>query len=331
MTMLSSAAAERGDMGQIKKQAIIVNSSLFICVYLAVQGSKFNVQCAKRLPALNFELGTLNRTLSSARLRPADAALLEPETGQQARHSDRRTDCLDDRNAELILEPVWLDVHGTLADAHRDNDLGASLDEPPGFADKVLDDLIMVRRQIRQIETCYTEVDNMMLHAVTAHDAAQERHLALVINDQAKPITYEGRDMQSGFRRTDNGNVHRGLAAVNAQFQGTEGHDGIIAFFLGSLETFDECRCHQLNFGRRHPVEVWTSCYVHDPDLDFRRRVRQRHVGASLMFLRGIATDDKSNSNHVLSFIKPLPVLLSPAGARAFRRRMSMRRRRRPE
>src|SRR5262245_6867657 len=120
------------------------------------------------------------------RFRPADAALFEPETGEQAGHADWRADSLDDRNAELILEPVWLDVHRTLADAHWDNDLGASLDEPLGLADEVLDDLIVVRRQIRQIETCYAKVDNMMLHAITAHDAAQERHLALVIDDQAE-------------------------------------------------------------------------------------------------------------------------------------------------
>src|SRR5262245_1647104 len=110
--MLSSAPAECGDVGQIKKQAIIVNSSLFICIYLAGQGSKVNVERCKLMP----------------RFRPAHAALLEAETREQASHADRRADGLDDRNAELILEPVRFDVHGTLADAHWDNHLGASLD-----------------------------------------------------------------------------------------------------------------------------------------------------------------------------------------------------------
>ena len=76
---------------------------------------------------------------------PADAALFEPETGEQAGHANRRADRLDDWNAELILEPVRFDVHGTLADPHWDNDLGALLDEPVGFIDEVIDDLIMVR------------------------------------------------------------------------------------------------------------------------------------------------------------------------------------------
>src|SRR5262245_1667756 len=108
----------------------------------------------------------------------------------------------------------------------------------------------------------------MMFHAIAAHDAAQERHLALVINDQAEPVTHEGRDMQSGFCRTDNENVHRRLAAVDSQFECAEGHDCIVALFLRAFEALDERWRYQLNFSWRHPVEIGTGRHIDNPDLN---------------------------------------------------------------
>ena len=179
-------------------------------------------------------------------------------------------------------------------------------DEPLGFIDEVLDGLVVVRRQVRQIETRDTKIDDMMFHAITAHDTAQKRHLALVVNNQAEPVADERRDMQRRFRRTDDGNVHGRLASVNSQFQGAKGNNGIVAFFLRAFEAFYERRRHQLYFRRCHPIEIGTGRHVDNPDLDFLSRVRQRNVSASFMFLGRIAADDKRNSNHLAILLNVL-------------------------
>ena len=82
------------------------------------------------------------------RFRPADAALFEPETCEQAGHANWRADGLHYGNAELILKPVRLYMYGTLADPHWDDHLGALLDEAFCFIDEVLDHLLVVRRQV---------------------------------------------------------------------------------------------------------------------------------------------------------------------------------------
>src|SRR6266536_1946947 len=148
----------------------------------------------------------------------------------------------------------------------------------------------------------------MMFHAVAAHDAAQKRHLALVINNQSEPVAHQGCDMQGGFRRTDDRNVHGRLASVNSQVQGAEGNYGIVAFLLGAFEALYKCRRHQLDFCGSHAVKIWTRRHVDNPDLDFLSRVRQGNVSASLMFLGRIAADAKGNSNHRL-----VPFLTLPA------------------
>jgi hypothetical protein len=100
----------------------------------------------------------------------------------------------------------------------------------------------MVRRQVRQIETRHTKINDVVLHAVTAHDAAQKRQLALVINNQTKPITHEGRDMQGGFRGTDDRNIDSGLSSVNSQIQGAEGYHGVVTRFFRAFEALNKCR-----------------------------------------------------------------------------------------
>ena len=64
---------------------------------------------------------------------------------------------------------------------------GARIEEVAGDLGDV-DDLVVVRRQVRQIETRDTKINDMMFHAITAHDTAQKRHLALVVNNQAEPV-----------------------------------------------------------------------------------------------------------------------------------------------
>jgi len=77
-----------------------------------------------------------------------------------------------------------------------------------------------------------------------------------VINNQAEPVAHQGCDMQGGFGRTDDRNVHRRLAAIDSQVQGAEGNDGVVTFFLRAFEAFYERRRHQLDFRWRHPIEV---------------------------------------------------------------------------
>src|SRR5262245_63049067 len=60
----------------------------------------------------------------AARLAPARAALRQAEAHQQRRHADGCAEAFHDGHAELLLQPVGLDVDGALADAHRDDHLG---------------------------------------------------------------------------------------------------------------------------------------------------------------------------------------------------------------
>jgi hypothetical protein len=66
--------------------------------------------------------------------------LLKPQTRQQRRHPNRGADSFDDGYAELLLQPIRLDVHGALADAHGNNHFGIKAYEPLRLSDKIIHD-----------------------------------------------------------------------------------------------------------------------------------------------------------------------------------------------
>ena len=98
------------------------------------------------------------------------AALLQSHAGEQCRHADRRVDAFDHRNTELLLQPRRVDVNRALADAHGINHFGPFGDQTFGFADEIVDDLVVMRCQIRQVESAHAEADDALFHPVAPDD-----------------------------------------------------------------------------------------------------------------------------------------------------------------
>ena len=160
----------------------------------------------------------------------------QAQARQHRRHSNRRADAFDHRHTELFLQPIGFDVHRTLADAHRINHFGALLDESFGFADEIIDDFIVVRRQIRQVETADAEADDAIFHPVAANNRAGKRHQARVIDHDAESVADQRCDVETGFGGTDDRNIDRRFAAIDAQVERAERHHGVVAFLLGAFE-----------------------------------------------------------------------------------------------
>ena len=80
-----------------------------------------------------------------SRLNPPSAALGQAQARQQRRHSNWCADAFDHRHTKLFLKPIRLDMHRTLADAHRVDHFCALLHQSFGFLHKVIHDLVMVR------------------------------------------------------------------------------------------------------------------------------------------------------------------------------------------
>src|SRR5262245_42426820 len=72
----------------------------------------------------------------------------------------------------------------------------------------------------------------------------------------------------------------------------------MVAFFFRLLETLYIAGRYDLDFCGRDTAEIGRRFGVCDAELDLRRRIPTRDIGAALILLRRVTADHKSYSNH---------------------------------